>query len=81
MITRGHFQSWVEHPVTQWVQAALSAEAQHQKDTWIALSWDGGNADPMALHKARSVALAYGPLVDPSYESMCEMNEQTPSED
>jgi len=79
-VSRGDFEDWHQHPVTQWVLAALSAEGEQLKADWIAASWDGGHADPMRLIELRAAAAAYGTVVQPDYDALCAANEQEPTD-
>lgn len=75
-VSRADFTFWLEHPVTEWVLAAVSAEGEALKADWIAASWDGGTADPLELTRLRASAAAYATVVQPSYEALCVANGQ-----
>lgn len=54
MIDKEAFEEWLAHPVTEEVRRALQVLAERNKQKWIEVSWDGGQADPMTLADLRA---------------------------
>lgn len=64
--------------MTEWVLAALKAECEHQKATWVEVSWDGGQADPATLIALRAKASALYETANLKYEGLCEIHGHDP---
>lgn len=69
--SRDEFTAWRADPTTQFVMAALRRNADECREQWLAVSWEGGNADQRKLDglRERSDALL-GFTAD--YEAFCE---------
>ena len=78
-VTAEDFREWREHPVTEWVLAALSAQATRQQAAWVQASWVQGASDPMLLTELRTRADAYEAIAQTDYLSICERLDQTPT--
>lgn len=79
-ITKDEFQLWREHPITEWVFAALKAASEAQKQAWIDSSWASGVADPRVLIELNTRADAYRALYETEYERWAELNGEEPVE-
>ncbi len=77
-VTNEEFLRWKSSPITVWVLSALQIGAELQEQDWIKRSWDGGEADPMALKELRVRADAYLAMAECSYEDWCKVHEQQP---
>lgn len=75
MISEDEFLLWREHPVTQWVLAAVVAGAEAQRAEWHRLSWEAGQADPLTLIELRTRADAYMALDETTYAQWRALNE------
>ena len=64
------FEEWQAHPITEALFRALVTWAGEAKDSWVAKSWDGENADPMTLAKLRERARTLVELREISRESI-----------
>lgn len=51
-ITDDEFAAWYDHPVTKWVRAGLSREAQQVREGWLTAAWDAGQLDPILKERA-----------------------------
>lgn len=69
-ISAEEFAAWRDDPVTQVVLKAHADMAELQKTAWIAASWEGGNADPLALTALKVRAEAYSAISECSYEDI-----------
>lgn len=54
--TPDDFDIWSIHPVTQYVMKAMATHAERQRDAWVGMSWQGGNADQDTLIELRTRA-------------------------
>jgi hypothetical protein len=70
--SREEFAAWRDHPVTQFVFAAMRAVAEEQEQSWHDQSWNGGNCDPVELNGLRARADTYTSMEEGGYESFCE---------
>lgn len=78
-VTAEEYQGWLEHPVSQWVLAALAKGSEAQKAHWTQMSWEQGTADPLLLNELRTRADAYRAISEASYEDWCGTMEQVPN--
>ena len=78
------FQTWLEHPVTQWIFRALSAQAEAQRQAWVEASWgptlsgDPGQAPPELLLELKTRADAFEAMRETNYERYCQVLGQSP---
>src|SRR5690349_7175053 len=70
--SREAFEAWRDHPVTQFVFAALRRAAAEQRAAWTETSWISGEADKNLLSELRTRADAYTSLEEADYEGFCE---------
>lgn len=56
MISTEDFAIWRAQPITEAVMKHLADLRDGMKDRWLSISWEGGNADPVALAEARAMA-------------------------
>lgn len=76
MITKDEFELWQANPVTEAVHKALAKLEQQNKQKWMDVSWDGGNADPAKLVELKAWARASQDLRELTFEELEEaMNE------
>lgn len=69
--SRDDFAAWRDQPVTQFVMAALTSNADECRDEWLRQSWEAGSADEMVLIGLRERADALlGFTAD--YDAFCE---------
>lgn len=76
--SRDEFDTWLDHPVTQFVLAALEQAAQAQESEWRHWSWEMGKADQGQLNALRTRADAYRSIGETGYEGFCEWLEPAP---
>jgi hypothetical protein len=57
-IDKDDYELWRAHPVTELVNKALLRLAEKNKQKWMEVSWDGGEANPMTLLELRVRAQA-----------------------
>lgn len=69
-ITADDFSAWRDNPVTQAVFRALKVTAERNKEAWVQVSWEGGNADRMQLIGLKARADAYLDLATISYADL-----------
>ena len=55
-ISPDHWGDWLNHPLTEAFFAFVKLEADKQKATWLRVSWDGGQADPLMLARLQERA-------------------------
>lgn len=53
-IDRELFEEWLANPVTEHVLAKVRETAEANKAQWMAVSWDGGDADPRKLTELKA---------------------------
>ena len=66
---REHFDAWKKDPVTIELFGLLRKAAEQDKAEWLRLSWDGGEANPLALCELRTRAHALTELADNDFET------------
>jgi hypothetical protein len=75
-ITPDEFQDWRDHPITQWVFAAIERHVAKQKQGWLDATWEtGATPDPLMLCELRTRADAYRAMIDTTFEGWSELNE------
>ncbi len=77
-ITAEDFARWRDDRVTQWIFKAIEAGEAEQKSAWLESSWQYSNPRPELLLELRTRADAYRALIDTSYESWAEINQDEP---
>jgi hypothetical protein len=70
VIDKDAFEQWQAHPVTEAVMKALAKLAEANKQEWIALSWETGQADPLKLAALRASYDANKDLSELTFEEM-----------
>ncbi len=78
MITSEDFARWRDDAVTRWVFKAIAAGEAENKAAWVEASWTYNNPKPQLLLELRTRADAYRALIDTSYESWAEINQDEP---
>lgn len=78
MISRDDFNTWRANPVTEWVFAALEANAEKQKQHWLETSWLQGVCAPEVLFELRTRVDAFNLFKELGYEEFCSVLEQEP---
>jgi len=71
------WEQWRNHPVTEWVLAALNKAASAQLDGWVAASWEAGESNPLLLTTLRTRADAYRALSEIALEDVRKMHDST----
>lgn len=66
--SRDEFKAWRDDPVTRFVMAGLTRNAEECREQWLARSWGTGTADQLDLTGLRERADAIMGFVDCSYE-------------
>lgn len=72
------FSRWRDDPVTRWIFAAIAKGAEQNRDQWMQMSWEAGEANPLALTELRTRADAYRALTDTPYDGWCETHGESP---
>lgn len=80
-VTAEDYDGWLEHPVTQWVLAAMDARAEEQRAHWQLVSWEEGKAPEMLLVELRTRADTLKAMREASYFDMCNALQQDPVTD
>lgn len=76
MISEDDFEAWKAHPVTRAVFAELTHLAEENKQRWLQLSWEGGEADPVTLADLRARAQAITDVVTMSADDLKSEDEE-----
>ncbi len=71
------WEQWRNHPVTEWVLAALNKSAEAQRRAWLDASWEAGNPDPMLLKELTTRADAYRAMSEVTFEGLQGIHDQT----
>lgn len=74
-ISEEEFAEWQQHPVTEWVMAAMRREAAAKKQEWADIAWDKGHVDTPTLTEARVLAESYLAIPDTQYEVWSSLND------
>jgi hypothetical protein len=69
-IEKEDFDAWRDNPITQAVMKRVSAIAEEAKQHWLAISWEGGSADPLILADLRAKATIANDLVNLKHEDI-----------
>lgn len=69
------FDQWLAHPVTEQMIYALKRLSDDTKAKWMAVSWDGGNADPLLLADLRARAEVIRDLTELKLEDINDADE------
>lgn len=82
------FLAWKEHPVSQWVMAALRTQAEALRREWLSQTWGTELSGPtpkpdpdllLALVVLKTRADAYVSISETSYERLCELHGNDPA--
>jgi hypothetical protein len=71
-ISREDFDLWLANPVTEAVLTAVGQNAEDNRAQWVAMSWDGGDANPVALAEMRARAQTALDLSDFEFDDLPE---------
>lgn len=80
-VTDDEFQTWLTYPTTKWILEAARMLAADRRESWMAMSWEGGKADPEYLRELRGQHDAHAWLADIDYDAVCAATEQEPVSD
>jgi len=69
------FDQWLAHPVTEQMIHALKRLSEETKAKWLAVSWEGGNPDPLLLADLRARAQVTSDLADLKLEDINDEDE------
>lgn len=72
--TRDDFDIWSVHPVTQYVMQAMKARSEQHREAWVAMSWEGGKADPHTLIEMRTRADTLDGFCGLTFEAVQSLN-------
>lgn len=64
------FEEWKAHPITEALFKYCRGRAVEQRDRWQAVSWGGGEANPLLLHELRQRAIAYQEIAEIAREHL-----------
>ena len=78
---RDEFELWREHPVTQWVFAAIERAVEQERAEWMRQSWTNGVADQHTLTVLKTRADALGELIDNDFDTWAEWNGEEVADD
>lgn len=74
-ISEDEFKEWLDHPVTEWVFAAVRKHAEAQQEAVGRIMWETGEANQRLLDEARLRADCYNALPETTYEDWSELND------
>ncbi len=69
-IDQDSWEDWLGSPITEAFFRFCRVQAEEQKARWLAISWDGGQSDPLVLARLQERAITLEEVTNISKEDV-----------